>query len=141
MRLPTWNARGWPIVILLWVAGGSGADQPGPAFPEPTPTGAKSGLIPRRVLFDNPDRSDPKISPDGKYLSYLAPVDRVMNVWVAPIDKPNEARAITQDKKRGIRAYFWAYTNDRILYPQDVIGSLKMLSHFENGRLLVSQTL
>jgi hypothetical protein len=48
MRLPTWNARG-PIVILLWVAGGSAADQPRPAFPEPTPTVAKSGLIPRRV--------------------------------------------------------------------------------------------
>jgi dipeptidyl aminopeptidase/acylaminoacyl peptidase len=122
MRLPIWNARGWPIVFVLWVAGGSAAEQPRPSVPEPTPTGAKSGLIPRRLLFDNPDRADPQISPDGKYLSYLAPVDRVMNVWVAPIDKPNEARAITQDKKRGIRLYFWTYTNERIVYIQDVNG-------------------
>jgi dipeptidyl aminopeptidase/acylaminoacyl peptidase len=83
---------------------------------------AKSELIPRKVLFDNPDKASPHISPDGKHLSYLAPVDGVLNVWVGPIDKPDEARPITKDRKRGIRNYSWAFTNDRILYIQDADG-------------------
>jgi len=46
----------------------------------------------------------------------------VLNVWVAPIDKPEKATAITKDTKRGVRSYFWAFTNDRILYIQDANG-------------------
>ncbi len=84
--------------------------------------GAKADLIPRKVLFDNPDKAGPQISSDGKHLSYLAPVDGVLNVWVGPSDRPAEARPITRDRKRGIRSYNWAYTNDRILYIQDADG-------------------
>jgi hypothetical protein len=32
-------------------------------------------LIPRRKLFDNPAFFDAKLSPDGRHLSWLAPVD------------------------------------------------------------------
>ena len=39
-------------------------------------------LIPREVLFGNPERADPQISPDGTQLGYLAPVDGVLNVWI-----------------------------------------------------------
>jgi dipeptidyl aminopeptidase/acylaminoacyl peptidase len=92
------------------------------AQPGPTPTGEKTGLIPRTVLFGNPDKAAARISPDGKQLSYLAPVDGVMNVWVGPIDKPADAKPVTQDKKRGIRAYFWAYTSQHLLYIQDQGG-------------------
>jgi len=31
-------------------------------------------LIPREVLFGNPEKTEPKISPDGKHLAYIAPV-------------------------------------------------------------------
>ena len=41
-------------------------------------------LIPRDALFGNPERTDVQISPDGKYLSWIAAVDGVLNVWVAP---------------------------------------------------------
>jgi len=79
-------------------------------------------LIPREALFGNPDKASPRISPDGKRLAYLAPVDGVMNVWVGPVDDPSAAKAVTADKKRGIRAYFWAYTNQHVLYVQDQDG-------------------
>ena len=36
-------------------------------------------LIPREVLFGNPERANPQISPDGTQLGYLAPVDGVLN--------------------------------------------------------------
>ena len=89
---------------------------------EPTPTGDKTGLIPRKVLFGNPDKAAARISPDGKLLSFLAPVDGVLNVWVGPADKPDQAKPVTKDKKRGIRSYSWAYTSQHILYTQDTDG-------------------
>ncbi len=92
------------------------------ADPAPTPTGEKTGLIPRKVLFGNPDRSSARLSPDGKKISYLAAVDGVMNVWVGPIDRPGDAQPVTRDAKRGIRTYFWAYTSEHILYLQDADG-------------------
>lgn len=79
-------------------------------------------LIPRETLFGNPDRTAARISPDGKQLAYLAPVNGVLNVWVGPIDEPSAAKPVTEDKLRGIRTYFWAYTNEHILYLQDVGG-------------------
>ncbi len=66
-------------------------------------------LIPREVLFGNPERASPKLSPDGKMLAYLAPDKKnVMQVFVRTVGK-NDDRQLTQDKKRGIRMYFWAY--------------------------------
>src|SRR6478672_1145053 len=64
-------------------------------------------LIPRDALFGNPDRANVQISPDGKYLSWVAAVDGVMNVWIAPADDIAKARSVTADKARGIRQYFW----------------------------------
>ena len=91
-------------------------------MPKPTPAGKETGLIPRELLFGNPDKAAARISPDGKRLSYLAPVDGVLNVWVGPIDDPDAAKPVTKDKVRGIRSYFWAYTNKHILYTQDAEG-------------------
>jgi hypothetical protein len=49
-------------------------------------------------------------------------VDGVLNVWVGPADKPDAAKPITFDKHRGIVNYFWAFTNQHILYVQDKNG-------------------
>jgi dipeptidyl aminopeptidase/acylaminoacyl peptidase len=86
-----------------------------------------SPLIPRDVLFGNPERADPQISPDGTQLGYLAPVNGVLNVWIRTIGK-NDDRAITDDKYRGIRNFLWQYDNKHILYTQDIGGD-------ENWRL------
>ena len=61
-----------------------------------------SELIPRDVLMGNPDRVSVKLSLDGRYLSYLAPLDGVMNIWISPRERPEDAHPITQDNKRGI---------------------------------------
>jgi dipeptidyl aminopeptidase/acylaminoacyl peptidase len=85
-------------------------------------------LVPRAVLFGNPDRAFVTLSPDGVHLAWLAPVDGVLNVWVAPRDNLAAAHPITHDSGRGIRFYQWAYTNAHILYSQDTNGD-------ENWRL------
>jgi dipeptidyl aminopeptidase/acylaminoacyl peptidase len=84
-------------------------------------------IIPREVLFGNPEKASPKISPDGNTMAYLAPVNNVLNVWMKTIGKDDD-RAITKDDNRGIRRYFWAEDNKHIMYLQDIGGN-------ENWRL------
>jgi dipeptidyl aminopeptidase/acylaminoacyl peptidase len=81
-----------------------------------------SSLIPRDLLFGNPDRITTRISPDGASLSFLAPKDGVLNVWVGRADSPQEAKPVTNDTYRGIRSYTWAHTSNHILYLQDKNG-------------------
>ena len=79
-------------------------------------------LIPRKLLFGNPERAQARLSPDGTQLSFLAPLDGVLNVFVGPVDGPAAARPITFDKQRGVRQHVWAYTGDDVLYLQDEGG-------------------
>ena len=76
-------------------------------------------LIPRKALFGNPERTEVRLSHDGERISYLAPVDGVLNVWVAPVGAIEEARPVTQDTDRGIRFYTWTYNPAYLLYAQD----------------------
>jgi dipeptidyl aminopeptidase/acylaminoacyl peptidase len=91
-------------------------------------------LIPRSVLFGNPERTAPRISPDGRSLAWIAPLDGVLNVWVAPIGDSEAgvdwtaARAVTADNDRGVRVFAWAHDGRHLLYLQDAGGD-------ENWRL------
>jgi len=79
-------------------------------------------LIPREVLFGNPERASPEVSPDGKLLAYLAPDDKnVLQVFVRSLGKKDD-RKVTNDPKRGIRQYFWAFDGKHLLYLQDTAG-------------------
>jgi dipeptidyl aminopeptidase/acylaminoacyl peptidase len=96
-------------------------------------------LIPRSVLFGNPERTSPRISPDGTRLAWIAPRDGVLNVWVAPVGRADTdageagvewgaAQAITDDKDRGVRVFMWAQDGRHVLYLKDAGGD-------ENWRL------
>jgi dipeptidyl aminopeptidase/acylaminoacyl peptidase len=84
-------------------------------------------LIPRDDLFGNPTRAAGQISPDGKWLSWLAPRDGVLNVWMAPKDDPDAARPMTAAKDRPIRMYSWAGDGKSLLYIQDKAGDENFL--------------
>src|SRR5687767_2622066 len=79
-------------------------------------------VIPRTALFGNPEKAQARLSPDGRYISFIAPKDGVLNVWVGPRADPSAAKPMTSDTKRGIRQHFWAYDNKHVLYIQDVGG-------------------
>jgi dipeptidyl aminopeptidase/acylaminoacyl peptidase len=91
-------------------------------------------LIPLQVIFGNPERIAPSISPDGTQLAWIAPDDGVLNVWVAPVSAGREAvdwaaaRVVTSDTDRGIRVFTWAHDGRHLLYLQDKGGD-------ENWRL------
>jgi dipeptidyl aminopeptidase/acylaminoacyl peptidase len=96
------------------------------------PAGLQAPVIPRATLFGNPERTQARLSPDGKYLSFIAPRDGVLNVWVAPAGNLAAAKPITNDRKRGIRQHFWAYDGTHVLYLQDQGGD-------ENWRLYAAR--
>lgn len=87
------------------------------------PAAAQNTLIPRQVLFGNPERTAAQVSPDGTRISFLAPRDGVMNVWVAPIGDLAKAKAVTAEKDRPIRQYLWSQDSRSILYLQDKGGT------------------
>ena len=79
--------------------------------------------IPLKDFFKNPEMSSFQLSPDGKHISYMKPWEkgnRMMNVYVRPIDSENEVR-ITGASKRSLYGYFWLNEN-RIAYVQDEGG-------------------
>ncbi len=76
--------------------------------------------IPRELLFGNPEKASPKISPNGKYWAYLAPDEGVLNIWVGP--EGGAAKPLTRDRGRGIRSYLWAEDQRSLLYIQDKDG-------------------
>ncbi|HXG58968.1 MAG TPA: S9 family peptidase [Thermoanaerobaculia bacterium] len=79
-------------------------------------------LIPREVLFGNPERAAPQLSPDGTRIAWLAPDKKnVLQVWVRTVGKDDD-KIVTADKKRGIRQYFWARDDKTLLYMQDTDG-------------------
>jgi dipeptidyl aminopeptidase/acylaminoacyl peptidase len=86
-------------------------------------------LVPREVLFGNPERVQPRMSPDGRRLAWIAPVDGVLNLWLGEVGAPEDTfRPVTSDTDRGIRSFSWAHDNRRLLYVQDKGGD-------ENWRL------
>jgi dipeptidyl aminopeptidase/acylaminoacyl peptidase len=92
-----------------------------------------SMLIPLTVLFGNPERINPRLSPDGTRLAWLAPSAGALNVWVAPVSAQSGvdwelAQAVTDDPDRGVRTFTWAQDGVHLLYVRDAAGD-------ENWRL------
>jgi hypothetical protein len=57
----------------------------------PTPMRGReesAALLPRRLIFGDPERSIVRISPDGTRIAFRAPVGGVLNLWVAPRGRP-----------------------------------------------------
>lgn len=106
-------------------------------------------LIERSKLFGNPSRAAAALSPDGRYLSWLAPRDGVLNIWVAPVSNLDQAKPLTDSSDRPIRQQFWAPDSSMVLYIQDkggdenfllygieiASGEERTLTPFENTRV------
>lgn len=123
------RSRVVPVLLSACIAGGAIAQQEQPKRIERQPAAEGAvPLIPRDVLFGNPDKAQGRISPDGKRLAWIAPVNGVLNVWVAPVDNLAAGKPVTNDDKRGIRQYAWAYSGQNIVFVQDKGGD-------ENWRL------
>lgn len=92
------------------------------------PVPAAPDLITRAALFGEPARSGGQLSPRGERVAFLAPRDGVTNLWVLSVDAMDEARAVTDERVRGITNFRWAADGATLLYLRDENGD-------ENARL------
>src|SRR5436305_11457093 len=80
-------------------------------------------VIDRQLFFGDPEIAGSQISPDGKFIAFVKPLDGTRNVWVKHTEDPFEkARPITADTKRPIPGYFWSRDGKFILFVQDQGG-------------------
>lgn len=132
------------LLSMLVFAGLAACAVAPPAEPAPP-------LIERAKFFGNPSKINGRLSPDGQWLSWIAPRDGVLNVWVAPVGNPSQARPLTAEKLRPIRSSFWSpdsrmllFVNDKggdenfLLYGVDVAsGEQRIYTPFEKTRVEV----
>ncbi|MEZ4585929.1 MAG: prolyl oligopeptidase family serine peptidase [Gemmatimonadales bacterium] len=117
--------RGAIAATLVIVASCSGGD----AEPDP--------LYPLRTLLAPASYNAPLVSPDGRWVSYFAPVDGAANLFVAPAGAPDSARQLTHRTGRGLQAtdvsgntmYRWTPDSRRIVFPEDQNGNERWNLH------------
>jgi dipeptidyl aminopeptidase/acylaminoacyl peptidase len=84
---------------------------------------AQSALPARRVFWEDPDYASVRLSPDGEYLAYLAPLDGVRNLWVARLAAPGQGRPLTRAVDRDLSTFIrWAHTNRHVVFFQERDG-------------------
>ena len=95
------------------------------ASAQPAPT-----LIPRRLLFSAPERSRVTLSPDGKLIAFLGPVNGVLNVWLASVDNPAAARPLTRITDRDVLSQvWWPHDNRHIVFFREQGGDENWQAH------------
>lgn len=67
--------------------------------------------IPVSVLFGDPDRVLPSVSPDAAHLAWLAPVEGALNLFI-------DSSPVTAES-RGVRQYWWSHDSRHVLWLRD----------------------
>lgn len=115
-------------VAVTAAAGAAAAGQPAGAQASVDARQEAVPIYPRELFFGDAQRAAIRISPDGKMLSWVAPNHGVLNLWVAPLEKLDAARVLTNETKRPIARYTWAPDSKSLLFMKDNDGD-------ENWRL------
>ena len=79
-------------------------------------------LIDRELFFGNPKITGAQISPDGKYIAFIKPLEDVRNIWVKSVAESfDRAVPLTDEKIRPLSVFFWSWDN-KILFVKDREG-------------------
>lgn len=80
-------------------------------------------LLDRQLFFGDPEIINGQLSPDGKFIAFLKPLDGTLNAWVKRTGEPfAAARPLTAETKRPIAGFFWSQDGKFILFAQDQGG-------------------
>jgi hypothetical protein len=79
-------------------------------------------LIPRSQLMGNAYNANVKVSPDGKMIAFMRPLGTVMNLWVAPVTSPSDAKSITRLTNQRVIDFYWSANSGALLFLSDTNG-------------------
>lgn len=82
----------------------------------------KAPILDREIFFGNPKISDGKLSPDGKYISFMKEYNGIMNIWVKSFEEPFEKARPLTNSKSPLSDYNWTSDSKYILYTKDNEG-------------------
>lgn len=100
--------------VVAGIAGGlAGCDRVRPAAP---PAVAEPPLIARADLFGDPARQQAQLAPGGDRVAFLAPRDGVINLWVVSVSAMDDPVPVTDERARGVHAFWWAQDGATLLY-------------------------
>jgi dipeptidyl aminopeptidase/acylaminoacyl peptidase len=92
------------------------------AWAAPAPAGPPP-LIDRQLFFGDPEIAGSRISPDGKFIAFMKPLDGTRNVWVKRTQEPfAAAHPVTAETARPVAGYFWSRDGKFILFAKDQGG-------------------
>jgi dipeptidyl aminopeptidase/acylaminoacyl peptidase len=93
-------------------------------------TRIEAPLIPRRLLFAGADRSTVRISPAGRRLAFMAPIDGVLNLWVGDVGDLRRAQPLTRVTDRDLGpTIVWLHNNRHIVFFRDQGGDENWQAH------------
>lgn len=85
-----------------------------------TPNEKEVPQIEVSTFFKNPDKTAFKLSPSGKYISFLKSFNSRLNIYVMPINS-DSAKRITSSESKDIRFYKWI-DDENLIYAKDKNG-------------------
>lgn len=116
-RLASARAIALGLAALVLVA------LPGVAAETQAPASKLPPILDRELFFGDPEISGAQLSPDGKFISFIKPLDGTRNIWIKKVDEPFEkARPLTAETKRPIPVHFWSRDAKLVLWVQDKGG-------------------
>jgi len=80
--------------------------------------GRKDRVIPAADFFSEPEKTNFRISPNGKYLAYLGGYEGQKNIFIIYLDEGNRHQRITSETELGIQSCFWA-NDEELIFTKD----------------------
>jgi dipeptidyl aminopeptidase/acylaminoacyl peptidase len=117
------------LAACAWLAGA--AFTPASAMDVINDIPGADSMVPFDSYLQPSSYDGPQLSPDGRHIAVLAPVDGVTNLMIADAAKPTELRALTHDQGRGMQSvtiwyeptFRWAENNRHIFLIRDDEGA------------------
>ncbi len=78
----------------------------------------KGRVIPVADFFSTPEKTNFRISPNGKYIAYLGLYRGEKNIFIIHPDEEYSEQRITSESELGVQTYFWA-NNDELIFTKD----------------------
>lgn len=79
---------------------------------------AKNRAIPVADFFSEPERTNFRISPSGKYIAYLGVYEGQKNIFIIHLDDGNRHQRITSETELGVQSCFWA-NDEELIFTKD----------------------